>query len=109
MKLLLDENLSESLCNLLGDIFDEVRHVRDLGMQGATDDIVWNYALNGNYAVISKDSDFVERSIISDDKIKVIWIRLGNCSTANVHLLLRNKKHEIETFLNSEDSVLELP
>ncbi len=107
--LLLDENLSEVLCNLLNDIFPETQHIRKVGLQGMSDAAIWDFALANKFAIVSKDSDFMDRAIIVEQEIKVIWIRLGNCSTANVHLLIRNMKSEIDDFLASADIVLELP
>ena len=109
MKLLLDENLSEALCSLLKDIFPETRHIRSVGLQGESDAAIWEFAVASKFVIVSKDSDFMERAILGNHHSKVIWIRLGNCSTANVHLLNRNKKSEIDDFFVSDDIVLELP
>ena len=109
MKLLLDENLSESLVGMLTDIFPDTQHVRTVGLEGADDRQVWNFSARNNRIIVSKDSDFREFAMIFESEIKVIWIRLGNCSTANIHLLLRNKFGEICAFSVSDDTVLELP
>lgn len=109
MRLLFDENVSEKLCDLVGDIFPDAKHVRNAGLQGASDFVIWEYASSNGFVIVSKDSDFMERAIIADQPIQVIWIRLGNCSTANIHLLIRNKMATIEEFFGSDDIVLELP
>ena len=109
MKLRFDENVSEKLCDLVNDIFPDAKHVRHAGFQGASDSEIWDYASFNEYAILSKDSDFMERAIIAHQAIQVIWNRLGNCSTANIHLLIRNKKAAIDDFFESDDIVLELP
>jgi predicted nuclease of predicted toxin-antitoxin system len=39
----------------------------------------------------------------------VIWIRLGNCSTADIIRLLRERRNEIARFMaNEEDAFLAL-
>ena len=44
MKLLLDQNLSRHLVRHLRDVFPESEHVSDLGLDGATDEEIWEYA-----------------------------------------------------------------
>jgi len=39
---------------------------------------------------------------------KVIWVRLGNCSTAAVEMLLRNSQQALIRFEGSEESCLML-
>jgi predicted nuclease of predicted toxin-antitoxin system len=41
--------------------------------------------------------------------LKLVWIRLGNCSTESIHLVLRNSFERITSFVESDDVVLELP
>lgn len=39
---------------------------------------------------MSKDSDFHQRSLVYGHPPKVIWLRLGNCSTTDIeHVLLQ--------------------
>ena len=109
MSLLFDENLSESLVVLLADLFPGSRHVRLLGFQGQDDDVVAAYAGEKGLTVATKDSDFVEGAMFASPELRVIWIRIGNCSTSNVHLLLRNSATQIFAFLEGADQILELP
>ena len=44
MKLLLDQNLSPRLREALQDIYPQSLHVRDAGLESATDAAVWAYA-----------------------------------------------------------------
>lgn len=37
-------------------------HVRDAGLKAAPDTDVWNYARNNGFMIVSKDSDFHQRS-----------------------------------------------
>ena len=47
MRFLLDANLSPALVKALGLQFPNSAHVRDVGLQAATDDKIWNYAADG--------------------------------------------------------------
>ena len=62
MRLLFDENLSPRLPALLVDEYPESVHVRDVGLASAGDDEVWTYAANNRFTIVSKDSDFHQRS-----------------------------------------------
>jgi predicted nuclease of predicted toxin-antitoxin system len=57
---------------------------------------------------VSKDSDFYERSVRVGAPPKVIWLRLGNCRTAAVEMLLRNREQHLVRFAGSEESCLVL-
>lgn len=89
MKLLFDQNLSPELAGSLAGVFPGSMHVRQAGLERATDDEVWRYALREGLAIVTKDSDFQERSQIAPMAPKVIWVRRGNCSTADIEALLR--------------------
>ena len=89
MKLLFDQNLSPRLVALLADVFPGSLHVREAGLARATDEIVWRFALERGFAIVSKDSDFQERSQIAGSAPKVVWIRRGNCSTRDIEAILR--------------------
>ena len=64
MTRLFDENLSPTLPALIEVTFHGSRHVRDCGLKGKTDREVWDYARRENFVIISKDSDFVQRSLV---------------------------------------------
>jgi predicted nuclease of predicted toxin-antitoxin system len=103
MKLLFDENLSPKLPNRLSDIFPHSLHVRDVGMKATSDPIVWDYAKDNNLMSVSKDADMHDLSLVFGNPPKVIWIRLGNCSTLQVENLLRRDFNAIKLF--SEDRI----
>jgi predicted nuclease of predicted toxin-antitoxin system len=84
MRLLLDENLSPKLVRLLDDLFPGSVHVRDVGLKAADDSLVWNYAKENSLVICSKDSDLHQRSFVLGFPPKVVWVRLGNCSTQDV-------------------------
>jgi predicted nuclease of predicted toxin-antitoxin system len=98
MKLLFDENLSFKLVHLLRDLFPESVHVRDVGLKTADDLTVWKYAQDNSFVICSKDSDMHQRSFLLGFPPKVVWVRLGNCSTSDVEQLLRKHFDAIEAF-----------
>ena len=98
MKLLFDENVSPRLVAALSDEFPGSVHVRDIGLARATDATIWDYARAHGLAILSKDSDFHQVSFLRGPPPKVIWIRRGNCSTADIESLLRSNRTEILAF-----------
>jgi predicted nuclease of predicted toxin-antitoxin system len=102
MKLLFDENLSPNLPHRLRDLFPDSLHVRDVGMKATIDPIVWDYAKDNGLMMVSKDSDMHDLSLVLGNPPKVIWIRLGNCSTSQVENLLRREFEAIRSFYEDE-------
>ena len=110
MRLLFDENLSPRLPGLLADLFPGSLHVRDVGMKATDDPVVWEYAKGNGLMIVSKDMDMHDLSLVLGDPPKVVWLRLGNCSTAQVESLLRRVFGIIQLFRDDKDvSLLGLP
>lgn len=99
LRLLLDQNLSPRLTNALEDLFPRITHVRQLGLERATDPHLWSRAARDGFVIVSKDGDFHQRSFTHGFPPKVIWVRLGNSSTAQIEALLRSHEPEILKFL----------
>jgi len=102
MKLLFDQNLSSSLVRRLADLFPGSVHVSGLGLAEADDDTVWRVARDNGYVIASKDSDFQQRSLLHGSPPKVIWIRIGNCTTSEIEQLVRRHSVSIHTFEQDE-------
>ena len=110
MKLLFDENMSPALPRRIADLFSNSVHVRDVGMKATDDPIVWDYARNNDFMIVSKDADMHDFSLVFGNPPKVIWLRLGNCSTRQVEELLRRDFEVIKLFYEDEYvSLLALP
>ena len=98
MKLLFDENLSPKLVMNLADVFPDSAHVDRLGLGGSPDSDVWEYAKQNGFVLVSKDSDFYEKSMLYGHPPKVVWIKKGNCTNRQIQLILRNKVKVITDF-----------
>lgn len=77
-------------------------------MRGAADVEVWQFARENGFAVVSKDSDFSERSSLFGGPPKVIWLRLGNCTTTRAEFVLRNAVERLQAFERGEQDCLVL-
>ena len=98
MKLLFDQNLSHRLVGLLVAEFPGSQHIRDAGLARAPDLVVWAHAASQGLVIVSKDTDFQQRALLLGPPPKVVWLRLGNCSTAAVATLLRSRQADLLAF-----------
>ncbi|HET7621361.1 MAG TPA: DUF5615 family PIN-like protein [Gemmatimonadaceae bacterium] len=98
LKLLFDQNLAPILVRRLADLYPESTHVRDIGLQEADDEDIWRHAAIEGFAIVTKDDDYRQRSFVRGHPPKVIWVRLGNCTTAEVEQVLRTRCDDVSKF-----------
>jgi predicted nuclease of predicted toxin-antitoxin system len=109
MKLLFDQNLSSALVSRLSDLFPDSTHVKSLGMMRADDIALWTYAAQNGFTIVSKDSDFQQRSLLLGAPPKVVWLRVGNCPTSRIEKLIKDRSVELHTFdVDPKQSLLAL-
>ena len=99
-----DENLAARLVGALVDLYPGSVHVGDIGLAPAPDRAIWVHARDHGLLIVTKDEDFHRLSVLHGPPPKVIWIRLGNCSTDEVIRLLQLRRNEIETFVAHEEA-----
>ena len=110
MKLLFDQNLPPKLVNSLAGLYPDSLHVRGVGLREAADSTIWEYAKQNGFTIVSKDSDFQQRSLLYGQPPKFIWLRIGNCSVLDIEDLLKRHSATIHTFgQNAAESHLMLP
>jgi predicted nuclease of predicted toxin-antitoxin system len=106
LRLLLDQNLSFRLIGRLADLFPNATHVRDVDLGSADDETVWAYAKSHRCVIVSKDGDFHQRSFLLGAPPKIVWLRVGNCTTDEIETLLRDRAAEISDFIEDETAAL---
>lgn len=104
MKLLFDQNLSHRLCRLLADAFPGSEQVRAAGLDRASDDLIWEFARQGGFGIVTLDSDFADIAGLRGAPPKIIWLRCGNQATDFVEHLLRDHAALIANFMESDDA-----
>lgn len=72
-------------------------------MKATIDPIVWDYAKDNNLIIVSKDADMHDLSLVLGNPPKVIWLRLGNCSTSQIESLLRQNINAIALFYEDDN------
>jgi predicted nuclease of predicted toxin-antitoxin system len=109
VRLLFDEQLSEELVAALHDLFPDSLHVRLLGKGGMSDHAIWQLAREHGCVLVTKDEDFHRLSVLHGAPPKVVWLRVGNCTTVEIARLLRNRVNDLQGFeAQAEVTFLEL-
>jgi len=109
VKLLFDHNISPRLAEHLADVFPGSTHVFLLDLHEVDDSIVWKYARENDFIVVTKDADFSELSMLHGFPPKLLWFRIGNCRTDEIETLIRaNLDHVAELKDDNERGILSL-
>ena len=106
MKLLFDQNLSPSLVKKLVDLFPGSTHTELAGLARTDDRSIWQYCLQEEFVVVSKDNDFSFLAMQKGAPPKAIWIRLGNCTTDDVENVIRRDIDAIFAFGENAEAAL---
>ena len=98
MRLQFDHHLSHKLVQRLADIFPASTQTRLLGFSTAGDPEIWQHAQQNGFAIVTLDADFSDLSVLRGHPPKVIWLRCGNSTVAEVEALLRANTERILAF-----------
>jgi predicted nuclease of predicted toxin-antitoxin system len=108
MKLLLDENLSRRLVPFLQTLYPDSTQVALVGLEQAIDRAIWQYALEHNFAVVTKDADFYDLSMMQGAPPYVVWLQTGNADKAAVLSLLLDNAQAIQDGFSNGLACVEL-
>jgi predicted nuclease of predicted toxin-antitoxin system len=109
MKLLLDENLSRRLIPFLQHDYPCSSQVVLLGLEAASDSVVWYTAKDHGFVIVTRDADFEELSLVWGQPPKVIWLKTRNQSrAATLKILLDNRTMIEDALVNRGQACVEL-
>jgi len=109
MKILLDANISWKLVSKLIPVFGECTHVDKIGFSLPVTDLeIWNYALENEFIIITKDNDFLDFLDVYGFPPKVVLLRTGNNNSQALFHLLVDIKEKIEELVYSNIGLLEI-
>jgi predicted nuclease of predicted toxin-antitoxin system len=91
VKLLFDHHLSPTLVQRLDDLFPGSEHVWNLKLHDVPDPMIWKYAREHDFTIVSKDADFSEIAMALGHPPKLIWLQIKNLSTDLIEELIRSK------------------
>jgi predicted nuclease of predicted toxin-antitoxin system len=105
MRVLLDENLSYKLTHRLIDLFPCIIHVRQIGLQSANDDQIWQRAKQYDL-LITTDRDFIELIARDGPPPKVVRVERCDVKLAELEAMFRHEALRIYTFFRSDRHLL---
>ena len=62
--------------------------------------MIWQFAAGNGYSIVTKDDDFRGLSLLRGAPPKVIWLVVGNTSTAEILSILQAQSTAITAFIN---------
>jgi len=74
-----------------GGHLSDSTQTRLLGFGTAADEVIWTHARDNGFVVVTLDKDFADLSLLRGAPPKIIWLRCGNSTVAEVERLLRAK------------------
>ncbi len=101
MKLLPDENLSRWLVAALQDLYAGTTHVEYVGLDGAADLAICDYAREHGFVMVTKDVDYDQIIALRNFDPKLIRLTFGNTSNAATLHALLSAAPEIIAALNN--------
>lgn len=101
MKLLFDANLSPVLARRLQSVYPGSAHVYDIGIT-APDESIFDFASKNDFIIVTKDGDFGPLSKQEEGGAKVIIVKIGNCKTVDVLVLISAHSDQITDFVEDQ-------
>ena len=74
MKFLIDQNLRPRLKRLFEGRFPGTQHVIHLHLDQTRDHVLWRYATEHGFALMTQDDDFHQRSMLNGAPPKVVYL-----------------------------------
>jgi len=108
MRFLVDAQLPPALARWLGEHGCAATAVRDVGLPESDDGSIRNFAVTGDWVLITKDEDLVERALDSAEGAPIVWLRIGNCTNRVLFACLEPLLPEILRQLESGQRIIEV-
>ena len=110
MKIWIDAQLSPALAPWINAHFEELeaQAVRELGLREAEDAEIFEAARRAGVVVMTKDSDFVELLRRLGAPPRVLWIRSGNTSNAQMRAILTSTLRTAVELLGQGETLVEI-
>ncbi|MEW6305998.1 MAG: DUF5615 family PIN-like protein [Verrucomicrobiota bacterium] len=108
MRILVDAQLPPALARWLGERGFAATPVRDVGLRDSDDGSIWNFAIEGDWIVLTKDEDFVDRCVGTPGAPAVVWLRIGNCTNRVLFAWLEPSLPEIRSKLEQGERLIEV-
>ncbi len=108
MRFLVDAQLPPALASWLGEKGFAATPVREVGLRDSDDGSIWNFAISGDWTVLTKDEDFAARCLTSPGAPAAVWLRIGNCTNRVLFVWLEPLLPGIVERLDAGDHLVEV-
>jgi predicted nuclease of predicted toxin-antitoxin system len=108
VRFLVDAQLPPALARLLTQHGHVAEHVHDVGLGAAPDEDVSRYAVAHQAALVTKDQDFADLSLLVGSAPAVVWVRLGNTSRRALLARFAPSIDQIVAMIEAGDTLVEL-
>jgi predicted nuclease of predicted toxin-antitoxin system len=103
MRLLFDQNISYRVVKQLQANWPEFTHISNCKLTDAPDNVIWQYAKQSNYCIVTHDDDFDDLFSLYGFPPKVVKLKTGNLSNSQTILILNKHTETIKQFLNNSE------
>jgi predicted nuclease of predicted toxin-antitoxin system len=107
MRFLVDAQLPPALARWIAAKGHEAQHVADLGMTGASDQAIWDKAIELKAVIVSKDEDFIQLSAKRGGP-QIVWVTFGNASKAALLARMEKIFPQIAEALEAGERIVEV-
>jgi predicted nuclease of predicted toxin-antitoxin system len=80
VRFLVDAQLPIKLARRLAELGHQAEHLEDVGLRHAKDGDIWNFSVQNQCVLLTKDEDFVDRFRRRGIGPVIVWLRIGNSS-----------------------------
>jgi len=108
VKFIIDNQLPVTLANYLRERGFDCQHVSEVGLADALDSEICSHAQLEERIIISKDEDFFYLAKQREARVRVIWVRMGNCRTPALLTTFQRSWPRIESCLEAGDLIIEV-
>ncbi|HVS51914.1 MAG TPA: DUF5615 family PIN-like protein [Opitutaceae bacterium] len=108
MKFVIDAQLPPAVARWLRDAGHEAEHVQDAGLLMADDSAICRYAKRVGAAIMTKDEDFADRARAAGAPPAIVWLRVGNCSNAELRAWLEPRLAGIVEMASDGSVIIEV-
>ena len=108
MRYLIDTQLPKALGRKLREIGYSAEHALELALGQSSDNDLWQYAIQSQSVIITKDEDFAEWILSGRPGPSVVWLRIGNCTNTELIVWLLPHWPEVIEALEHGERLVEL-
>lgn len=108
MRFLVDVQIPIRLTQWLVDQGHEAQHALDIGLGRSGDNAIWRRAIEIAAVIVTKDEDFAEWVKRGRVGPRVVWLRTGNGTTAQLTAILTPLLPRLIDRLNDGERLIEV-